>query len=107
MNLVEHRVIINKNPEAYVEDLKNDRLVHSMINHLREDYPDCRFDKDKRVILKEIVGLIFETQDRRPFFHVEGTELPLCWNRPSDWNINHIKYEWGAPIIKKSGNGKL
>ena len=28
-------------------------------------------------------------------FHVEGTELPLCWNRPRDWNKNYIKYEWG------------
>ena len=39
--------------------------------------------------------LLFEAQDNRPIFHVEGTELPLCWNNPGDWDINYIKYEWG------------
>lgn len=28
-------------------------------------------------------------------FHVEGTELPLCWNSPKDWEKDYIKYEWG------------
>ena len=28
-------------------------------------------------------------------FHVEGTELPLCWNSPRDWDKDYIKYEWG------------
>lgn len=28
-------------------------------------------------------------------FHVEGTELPLCWNAPKDWEKDYIKYEWG------------
>ena len=45
--------------------------------------------------LSQIIKLLFEAQDHRPLFHVEGTELPLCWNRPADWNKDYIKYEWG------------
>ncbi len=95
MKLIEHRKIINQNPDAYDTDLKNDRLVKSIINHIRDDFFGVRFDKEKKEILKEIVFLLFEAQEHRPFFHVEGTELPLCWNRPSDWDINYVKYEWG------------
>jgi hypothetical protein len=43
----------------------------------------------------EAIHLLFEAQERRPFFHVEGTELPLCWNSPKDWDKNYVKYEWG------------
>lgn len=95
MKLIEHRRIINKNPQAYETDLESERLVKSIINHIRDDFSNVRFDKPKREILREIVMLLFEAQEHRPFFHVEGTELPLCWNRPSDWNIDYIKYEWG------------
>ncbi|AIN49902.1 hypothetical protein MED134_15124 [Dokdonia sp. MED134] len=95
MKLIEHRRIINKNPQAYETDLESERLVKSIINHIRNDFSNVRFDKQKREILREIVILLFEAQQHRPFFHVEGTELPLCWNRPSDWNIDYIKYEWG------------
>ncbi|MDO6472402.1 hypothetical protein [Maribacter sp. 1_MG-2023] len=95
MKLIEHRRIINKNPKAYETDLESDRLVKSIINHIRNDFSNVRFDQQKRGILREIVILLFEAQEHRPFFHVEGTELPLCWNRPSDWNIDYIKYEWG------------
>ncbi|WP_041295696.1 hypothetical protein [Dokdonia sp. 4H-3-7-5] len=95
MKLMEHRRIINKNPQAYETDLESERLVKSIINHIRNDFSNVRFDKQKREILREIVILLFEAQEHRPFFHVEGTELPLCWNRPSDWNIDYIKYEWG------------
>lgn len=95
MKLIEHRRIINKNPLAYETDLETERLVKSIINHIRNDFSNVRFDQQKREILREIVILLFEAQEHRPFFHVEGTELPLCWNRPSDWNIDYIKYEWG------------
>lgn len=95
MKLIEHRRIINKNPQAYETDLESEQLVKSIINHIRDDFSNVRFDKPKREILREIVMLLFEAQEHRPFFHVEGTELPLCWNRPSDWNIDYIKYEWG------------
>jgi len=95
MKLIEHRQVINNNSEAYHTDLNGDRLVKSIINHIREDFDGVRFDSKKKVILKEIVLLLFEAQEHRPFFHVEGTELPLCWNRPADWDIDYIKYEWG------------
>ena len=96
MTLIEHRRNINENPDAYEIDLRSDRLVESIINHIREDFRGVRFNQEKRDILKKIVYLLFEAQEHRPFFHVEGTELPLCWNRPSDWdNIDYIKYEWG------------
>jgi len=95
MKLIQHRKIINENPNSYETDLKNDRLVKSIINHIRDDFQNVRFDNKKKKILKEIVLHIFKAQEHRPFFHVEGTELPLCWNRPSDWDIDYIKYEWG------------
>ncbi len=95
MNLFEHRNNIEKNPVAYSKDLEDDRLVKTLINHIKVDFPTVRFNREKKLILKEIVNLIFETQDNRPFFHVEGTELPLCWNRPENWECNYIKYEWG------------
>ena len=95
MKLIEHRNIINENVEAYETDVSDDRLVKSIINHIREDFEGVRFDHKKKILLKEIVLLLFEAQEHRPFFHVEGTELPLCWNRPSDWDIDYIKYEWG------------
>ena len=95
MKLIEHRKIINNNSLAYEIDLENDRLVKSIINHIREDFSNVRFDQNKKVILKKLIHLLFEAQEQRPFFHVEGTELPLCWNRPSDWDIDYIKYEWG------------
>ena len=100
MKLIEHRRIINSNPQAYVKDLKSDRLVKSIINHIRNDFANVRFDHHKKKVLSEIINLLFDAQEQRPFFHVEGTELPLCWNRPADWNIDYIKYEWGHLLSK-------
>jgi hypothetical protein len=42
-----------------------------------------------------VIQLLWEAQEQRPMFHVEGTELPLCWNHPKDWDVDYIKYEWG------------
>lgn len=100
MKLIEHRKIIGSNPFAYTIDLDSDRLVETFKNHIRAEYTEVKFNAEKKNTLKTIIHLIFETQDRRPFFHVEGTELPLCWNRPSDWNIDYIKYEWGHLLSK-------
>ena len=47
MKLIEHRNIINKNPEAYEVDLKDDRLVKSIINHIREDFHNVRFNQKR------------------------------------------------------------
>ncbi len=95
MKLIDHRKIIHSNPNAYNKDLDDDRLTKSILNHIREDFADVRFDGNKKLVIKKIINLLFEAQENRPFFHVEGTELPLCWNRPSDWDIDYIKYEWG------------
>lgn len=95
MKLREHREILNNNIYAYTEDLRSDRLVGTMIVYIRKEFANTKFNATKKPILKEILNLLFEAQDKRPFFHIEGTELPLCWNNPGDWNINYIKYEWG------------
>ncbi len=106
MKLIEHRRIINGNPEAYETDFKSDRIVKLIINHIRDDFTEIRFDKRKKEILKEIIFLLFQAQEHRPFFHVEGTELPLCWNRPADWDIDYIKYEWGHLLSKNQMSEK-
>jgi hypothetical protein len=95
MKLKEHRIILNGNIHAYTEDLKSNRLVNTMIPYIKKSFQNLKINPSKKIILKEIVNLLFDSQDRRPFFHVEGTELPLCWNNPGDWNIAYIKYEWG------------
>ena len=95
IKLREHRLILNNNINAYTHDLKNDRLVGTMIQYIRSTFPNSKLNSTKKPILMEIVTKLFEAQDNRPFFHIEGTELPLCWNNPGDWNINYIKYEWG------------
>ncbi|HMW08610.1 MAG TPA: hypothetical protein PKL30_25740 [Leptospiraceae bacterium] len=104
--LIDHRREIEKNKDAYTFDLKNDRLVQTFLNHIKKDYEGIRFNESKKDILKNIILQIFQAQDNRPFFHVEGTELPLCWNRPADWNCNYIKYEWGHLLSKNQSVGK-
>ncbi len=107
MKLIEHRKNLNSNPKAYIKDIQNlNRLVDTMINHIRNEYNKIRFDKPKKEIIKELIILLFETQEYRPFFHIEGTELPLCWNNPRDWNLDYIKYEWGH-LFSKNQNPNL
>jgi hypothetical protein len=95
--LVDHRKALSKNSDAYIFELKDEnieRLVKTLVPHLK----DAGFSVAPRKSfepLSKIIKLLFETQDNRPLFHVEGTELPLCWNRPIDWDKNYIKYEWG------------
>ena len=60
------------------------------ISHLR----DCGFVRVPPALVDDFVNLIFETQNRKPFFHVEGP-LPFCWNAPKEWGTNHILYQWG------------
>ena len=97
MKLIEHRTNLSKNENAYTFDVynKTERLIKTLIPHLKKaGYDHISFSKH-REFLKEIIFSLFEAQDYTPFFHVEGTELPLCWNRPADWNIDYVKYEWG------------
>jgi hypothetical protein len=49
---------------------------------------------DNRERIKKIVEMIFETQDKLPFFWIDSA-LPFCWNHPKDWARTHIRYEWG------------
>ncbi len=107
MKLIDHRQIIQNNPNAYVTDIIGDRLVGTLVNHIKDQFKDTRFTTDKKLIVKELIVLIFESQDKRPFFHVEGTELPLCWNRPADWDCDYIKYEWGHLLSKNQNPDKL
>ena len=72
MKLIEHRKIINQNSQAYETDLKSDRLVKSIISHIRADFSNVRFDQNKRNDLKQIVELMFEAQEHRPFFSCRG-----------------------------------
>lgn len=96
MKLIDHRRKLSKNDEAYTYDVfRTERLVKTLIPHLKKaGYAGITFS-EHRNLLKNIILYLFEAQDNTPFLHIEGTELPLCWNRPADWNIDYVKYEWG------------
>lgn len=97
VKLIDHRRALSQNIDAYEYELCDeniDRLVRSLIPHLKAAgfaVSPVKSGNDLAVIIR----LLFHAQDERPFFHVEGTELPLCWNSPRDWDKNYIKYEWG------------
>src|SRR5713226_2311724 len=87
-----HREALAKNPAAYSTDLP--RIQQTAVGHLKR----CGFHHVTRSRCASLVDIfvsaIFDTQDRRPFFHVESA-LPFCWNRPTDWDKDYIRYEWG------------
>jgi hypothetical protein len=94
---VDHRRALAANPDAYTYEFQEAqiiRLVKTLVPRIKNAgypvTPTKSFD-----ILARAIRLLFQAQDNRPFFHVEGTELPLCWNSPGDWDKNYIKYEWG------------
>ncbi|MBN1933940.1 MAG: hypothetical protein JW934_04725 [Anaerolineae bacterium] len=95
--LIDHRRALAANPDAYTYEFQEthiSRLVNTLVPRIRNAgycvTPSKSFD-----VLARVIKLLFQAQDNRPFFHVEGTELPLCWNSPKDWDKNYIKYEWG------------
>ena len=95
--LIDHRRALAENADAYTFELRDEniqRLVKTLIPRLRNAGYKVAFGKSFDTLAK-VIGYLFEAQDNRPFFHVEGTELPLCWNAPKDWDKNYIKYEWG------------
>lgn len=102
MTLLEHRLSIKKNKLAYEYELSNniERLSMTLLRHLNNG--EYRGLTIKRVgpVVKTLIGYIFDAQDRVPMFHVEGTELPLCWNSPKNWDADYIKYEWGHLLSK-------
>ena len=97
VKLIDHRRTLAANPKAYTYELEEahiSRLVRTLVPRVKNAgyraTPSKSFD-----ILAEAIRLLLRAQDDRPFFHVEGTELPLCWNSPRDWDKDYIKYEWG------------
>ncbi len=92
--LFEHRRIIANNPTAYTFEIDHniDRLTRTLIPYIRHSGITS---KKHGIVLSRMIAMLFEAQEQRPIFHVEGTELPLCWNSPGDWNKDYIKYEWG------------
>lgn len=95
--LIDHRRFLSENHKAYsheIEDENIERLVKSLVPHLKNAGLKVSSSKNFKE-LSQIIKLLFSVQEDRPFFHVEGTELPLCWNSPKDWDKNFIKYEWG------------
>lgn len=94
--LIEHRRALTHNQDAYTYEIvhNSERLIRTLITHIKGS--GVSFSPRKHgPSLARAIALLFETQDQRPIFHVEGTELPLCWNRPLDWDKAYIKYEWG------------
>jgi hypothetical protein len=98
MTLREHRARLKAGGErTYTFELASniERLCATLTPHLRKaDYTDLA-NARKDGTPARIVRLLFDAQEQRPMFHVEGTELPLCWNAPKDWEKDYIKYEWG------------
>ena len=94
--LLEHRKAIASNASAYSYEIENkmERLVSTLIPHL--NLAGVKLSRKKHDIsLAALIVMLFDAQEQKPIFHVEGTELPLCWNSPGDWDKDYIKYEWG------------
>lgn len=105
--LIEHRQAIAQNPVAYTHEMDRnmDRLVTTLIPHLKKYGLAVTYGRHHTTLAK-IITLLFEAQQQRPIFHVEGTELPLCWNGPADWDKDYIKYEWGHLRSKNQNPAK-
>jgi len=107
--LRDHRIRLNTAGEkAYTYEIESniERLCASLIPHLRAaGYAKVSIARRDGTLAK-IIRLIFDTQEQRPMFHVEGTELPLCWNSPKDWDKDYIKYEWGHLLSRNQNDAK-
>ncbi len=95
--LIDHRRFLAANPDAYTfefQEVHIARLVKTLVPRIKN--AGYRVTPTKSFgVLSRAIRLLFRAQDNRPLFHVEGTELPLCWNSPRDWDKDYIKYEWG------------
>jgi hypothetical protein len=101
--LWEHRKSLSK--EVPAEEFL--RIVRTFLQNVRrDDLQNVRRD-DRNTLefkhighrlhrdrIKKIVEMIFETQNKLPFFWIESAR-PFCWNHPKDWARTHIRYEWG------------
>tara|TARA_R110000824_G_C14913483_1_gene646894 strand:- start:36 stop:623 length:588 start_codon:yes stop_codon:yes gene_type:complete len=106
--LLEHRNAIKDNPNSYTDDLE--RCERNILTHLKmtpslSALTESRVKKSTQpTIMKRLVTILFEAQNKKPFFHIEKSTLPMCWNAPKDWNKDYIKYEWGHLFsINQSG----
>ncbi len=106
--LIDHRRALAENERAYSYEFTDEnieRLVKTLMPHLKNAGLTVTLGNSFED-LAQIIRLLFLAQDERPFFHVEGTELPLCWNSPRDWDKNYIKYEWGHLRSKNQAQDK-
>jgi hypothetical protein len=108
MDLNMHRLNIRKNmPKAYEYELKDtgkDRLIGTLVNKLSKSFAISK--KKHYELLSLYIDLIAKTQDYSPIFDIKSIKLPLCWNKPKDWDCSYIKYEWGH-LYSKSQNPDL
>ncbi|MBF0310976.1 MAG: hypothetical protein HQL56_15765, partial [Magnetococcales bacterium] len=93
------RESIRDSKDAYEYELM-DSNIKRLCKTLRIHLEKCGYKispKRDHNILINIIRSLFEAQDRKPMFHIEGTPLPLCWNSPAKggWDLTYIKYEWG------------
>ena len=106
MTLAEHRENLKKNSDAYSMDME--RCYSTVVKHLKDvGYKRITLKRAPEVV-KKFVNLIFLSQDKKPYFHIESKSgLPFCWNSPSNkgWDIDYIKYEWGH-LMSRNQNGR-
>ncbi|HFQ5405238.1 TPA: hypothetical protein ACGVBQ_004298 [Vibrio vulnificus] len=104
-SLLEHRESLKNNIQAYDVDIQ--RCYGTVVKHLKDaGYKRITLNRAESII-QQFVDLIFEAQERKPFFHIESSSgLPYCWNSPSKngWDIDYIKYEWGH-LQSRNQNG--
>ena len=102
--LREHRVAIINNPNAYTNDLKRcERTLFIKDNRTKQrkdpsisNLTEAKLKKFNLSHLSEqLIKLLFKAQNNKPFFHIEKSPLPMCWNAPKDWDKDYITYEWG------------
>ncbi len=103
MTLREHRLsLADAGGEKYSYEIEKtpSRLVVTLRPHLSKAGYKSISGAQHEDALSRILRMLFDAQDQRPMFHVEGTELPLCWNAPKDWTKPYIKYEWGHMLSR-------
>lgn len=93
--LFEHRLELINNPLCWEQHFESARknLANKIWDWVRLNNP-----KAKKVVkfpfILEMADLIFEHQDKRPFFHI-GDDMITAWNSPRDWDKNYIIYQIG------------
>jgi len=93
-NLHDHRIRLMNNPSCYTQDLC--RVTKTIVPHLKRGGYVHISRMEAVGDLSVYIDLVFRSQQSLPYLHIDSSNgLPYCWNRPSDWNHNYIRYEWG------------